>query len=263
MNKTSVVLTAALLMGAISAHAADTVTGEQPPVAADNPIGSFSWGGYYVGVNLGYGFGGDGEINSIGQLGPNIANIETGARPGSVDLDRDGVLGGIQTGYNWQSGAFVYGVEADFSFADLKDSGDFVTPQINTGLAQSNVFNSEIDYLGTVRGRLGFALDRTLIYGTGGLAFGETTSSVDMFAPTGVKQFTGENSDTQFGYAVGVGVEHAITERLTLKTEYLYYDLGDETVNVQAIPGTGVAGGYDSTFNNDGHLIRIGLNYKF
>lgn len=223
----------------------------------------FNWTGFYIGGNVGYGFGGDGDVTSRGQLGPNIANIATGARPGSIELDRNGLLGGAQIGYNWQIGSLVYGVEGDISLTDLKDKRDFVTSQINTGLAQSNVFSSELEYFGTVRGRAGFALDRTLIYGTGGLAFGKVNSSVSMFDPSGVKQFTDESSDTKVGYAVGAGVEHAVTNNITFKTEYLYYDLGKDRLNVSAIPGTGVAGGYDSTFRNDGHLVRVGLNYKF
>ncbi|AXA43262.1 outer membrane protein [Rhizobium leguminosarum] len=260
MRYKTVSLTLAVIVAASSlAIAADPFEAAPAPEAPD----TFSWSGFYVGVNAGYGFGADGNISSEGQLGPNIANIATGARPGSVDLDRNGILGGGQIGYNWQAGSFVYGLEADISFTDLDDDRNIVTPQINTGLAQGNVFRSELDYLGTVRGRLGYALDRTLFYGTAGLAYGRSTMSVDMFAPNGVRQFTGEKTGTNVGYAVGAGVEYAVTSKISLKSEYLYYDLGEEKLNVQAIPGTGVAGGYDSKFNNDGHLFRVGLNYAF
>lgn len=236
---------------------------EAAPTPANEVPETFSWSGFYIGANLGYGFGGDGNISSEGQLGPNIANIATGARPGSVDLDRNGILGGGQIGYNWQAGSFVYGLEADISFTSIDDDQNAVTPQINTGLAQGNVFRSELDYLGTVRARLGYALDRTLFYGTAGVAYGRSKMSVDMFAPNGVLQFTDEERKTNIGYAVGAGVEYAVTSKISLKSEYLYYDLGDDELNVQAIPGTGVAGGYDSEFNNDGHLFRVGLNYRF
>ncbi|MBY3252666.1 porin family protein [Rhizobium laguerreae] len=260
MRYKTVSLTLAVILAASSlAIAADPFEAAPAPEAPD----TFSWSSFYVGVNAGYGFGGDGDISSGGQLGPNIANMATGARPRSVDLDRNGILGGGQIGYNWQAGSLVYGLEADISFTEIDDDRNIVTPQINTGLAQGNVFRSEFDYLGTVRGRLGFALDRTLFYGTAGLAYGRSTMSVDMFAPNGVRQFTGEKTETNVGYAVGAGVEYAVTSKISLKSEYLYYDLGEEELNVQAIPGTGVAGGYDSKFNNDGHLFRVGLNYKF
>ncbi len=262
MHKNTLTLTLGFIMSAFSVvNAADLL--EAAPAPSVEAPETFSWSGFYVGANLGYGFGGDGNISSVGQLGPNIANIATGARPGSVDLDRNGVLGGGQIGYNWQTGALVYGLEADFAFTNIDDNRDIVTPQINTGLAQGNQFSSELDYLGTVRGRLGYAFDRTLFYGTAGLAYGKSTMSVDMFAPNGVRQFTGEKTGTDVGYAVGAGVEYAITNKISLKSEYLYYDLGEEKLNVQAIQGTGVAGGYDSKFNNDGHLFRVGLNYRF
>ncbi len=254
-------LTAALLIGAAPVYAADLTPSTPAPV--DDTMVPFSWSGFYIGANAGYGFGDNSDVSSTGKPGPNIANIATGARPGSVDLDRNGFVGGGQIGYNWQMGSFVYGLEADFSGTDLKDSRDIVTGQINTGLAQRNTIGSQIDYLGTVRGRLGYAFDRTLIYGTGGLAYGKTTSSFDMFAPNGVKQFTDKQSDTKVGYAIGAGVEYAVTNNISFKTEYLYYDLGKSKLNVDAIPGTGVAGGYNSTFRNNGQLLRVGLNYKF
>ncbi|MEI4484517.1 MULTISPECIES: outer membrane protein [unclassified Phyllobacterium] len=260
MIKTVFALASLATVAGLPAQAADLGSPDYPAQVESTP---FNWSGFYAGVNAGYAFGGDGDVNSSGQLGPNIANIATGARPGSIELDRNGFIGGAQIGYNWQTGRYVYGLEADISFADVNDTGNFVTPQINTGLAQGNVFKSELDYLGTVRARAGYAFDRTLVYGTGGLAFGRTTQSVDMFAPTGVKQFTDEKEETKFGYAVGAGAEYAITQHLTFKTEYLYYDLGSESLDVSAIAGTGVVGGYNSKFENDGHILRVGINYKF
>lgn len=247
------------MIGAAPVYAADLTRSALAPVDTMVPL---SWTGFYIGANAGYGFGANGNVSTTGQLGPNIANIATGARPGSVDLDRDGFVGGGQMGYNWQMGSVVYGLEADFSGTDLEDRRDIVTGQINTGLAQRNTISSKIDYLGTLRGRTGYAFDRTLIYGTGGLAYGNTTSSFEMFAPNGVKQFTDKQRDTKVGYAIGAGVEYAVTNNISFKTEYLYYDLGMRKLNVQNIPGTGVAGGYDSTFRNNGQLLRVGLNYK-
>lgn len=262
MCKTTIGQTLAFIVGlASAANAADF--SEADPAFPNEAPAAFSWSGFYVGGNFGYGFSGDGAISSEGQLGPNIANIATGARPGLVDLDRGGALAGAQVGYNWQSGSLVYGIEADLSFAHVTDTQNAVTPQINTGLAQDNVFRSELDYLGTVRARLGYTFDRTLLYGTAGLAYGRNKMSVDMAAPNGVRQFTDEKHETSVGYAIGAGVEYAVTSKISLKSEYLYYDLGKETLNVQAIPGTGVAGGYNSEFDNDGHLFRVGLNYKF
>lgn len=262
MKKIVIAAASVCLLGNAPVYSADLVDTTQVPYMNEG-FAPFSWTGFYFGASSGYGIGGDSNVNSKGQLGANIANIATGARPGSVDLQRNGFMGAAQVGYNWQKGSIVYGLEADIAFTNIDDKRDFVTPQIATGLAQSNIVKSELEYLGTVRGRLGYASDRTLLYGTAGLAYGGTRASFDMFAPSGVRQFTDSASDAKFGYAVGAGVEYAVTDHFTLKTEYLYYRLEKEKLNVSAIAGTGVAGGYDSSFRNDAHLLRVGLNYKF
>lgn len=261
MNKLALGLGVALLTAAAPVYAADLPSRKAAP--AYPALTAFSWTGLYAGLHVGYGFGGEQNVSTVGQLGPNIANIATGARPGSVDLDRNGFIGGAQIGYNWQIGSIVYGLETDISYTDLKDIRAIVTPQINTGLAQSNLLNTELKYLGTARARLGYAFDRTLVYATGGLAYGEVENSFDMLAPTGIRQFAGTKSDTKFGYTVGAGIEYAITNTISFKAEYLYYDLGKTKINVAAIPGTGVAGGYTATFRGDGHIVRTGVNYKF
>ena len=80
----------------------------------------------------------------------------------------------------------------------------------------------------------------------------------------GQLQFAGNNRRTETGYTVGAGIEHAFGSNWTVKAEYLYYDFRDETVNVAVIPGSGGGGtGYNSRFENDGHIVRAGLNYKF
>ncbi len=133
-----------------------------------------------------------------------------------------------------------------------------------TGLPLNNNFRSDIDFLGTVRGRLGVTYDRALFYATGGLAYGDTKHSVTMFGPTGNVQFAGDRSETKVGYAVGAGLEYALYRNLSVKAEYLYYNLGRDTVNVAVIPGSGGAGtGYNSHFQDSGNLVRVGLNYKF
>ena len=117
-----------------------------------------------------------------------------------------------------------------------------------------------------MRARLGYAFDRTLVYATGGLAYGEMKSSANFFGPLpgNALQFTGTKNNTAFGYTIGAGVEYAFTNNITAKGEYLYYDLGKSTANVAVIPGSGGGGtGYNSRFKNGGHLVRVGLNYKF
>jgi outer membrane immunogenic protein len=263
MNKLTMIAVA-LLGGTTLASAADLgrMPAKAPPIA---PPPAWSWTGFYIGAHAGYGFSGDNSIDTTGQAPPNVANILGGARPGSVSLDRDGFVGGGQIGYNWQFAPnWLLGIEADISYTDFRNSATVITLPLAGPGTLANTFSSRMDYLGTVRGRLGYVFDRTLIYATGGLAYGDVRNSVDFFGPAGQVQFTGSSSSLETGYTVGGGIEHAFLPNWTVKGEYLYYDLGKSTVNVAVVPGSGGGGtGYNSTFKNDGHIGRIGLNYKF
>lgn len=129
--------------------------------------------------------------------------------------DLDGFLGGVQIGYNWQfSPNIVFGIEADISGTDING-----TP---------GGFPVHVDYLGTARARLGYTWDRTMIYGTGGIAF----------ARAGSLGF----HDTDTGYALGAGLEWAYSNSWTLKAEYMYHDHGA---------------------NFDASTVKLGANYRF
>jgi outer membrane immunogenic protein len=225
---------------------------------------AFSWTGLYAGLHAGYGFSGSDNIETTGQAAANVGTVASGARPGSVNLERRGFLGGGQAGYNWQMNGIVFGIEADISKTDLEETTRVAT---NVGGVRNNDFRSRLDYLGTVRGRVGVALDNSLFFFTAGLAYGDVENSANFFGTAGsggVRQFTGSSSGVETGYAVGGGVEHAFAAHWTFKAEYLYYDLGSNTVGVNLIPGSGGVGtGYNSRFDNDGHIVRAGLNHKF
>lgn len=228
---------------------------------------AYNWSGFYIGVHAGYTFGNDDDIGTTGQAAGNILNVAGGARPGQVRLDRDGFIGGGQIGYNWQAGSnWVWGLEADISYTDVRESRNIVTAPLPPGVgALNNTFTSNLDYFGTVRGRLGYAWDRTMVYVTGGLAYGRVENTAAFFglAPASPLQFAGTNRSTEVGYTVGGGIEHAFSPSWSVKAEYLYYDLGSNTVNVALVPGGGGGGtGYNSRFENDGHIVRAGLNFK-
>jgi outer membrane immunogenic protein len=262
MNRLTII-TVALLAGTTLASAADMRMPAKAPPIAPPPI--WSWTGFYIGAHAGYGFGADDNVETTGQAPGNIANVLGGARPGSVSLDRNGFIGGGQIGYNWQFAPnWLFGIEADISYTDFQESVTVTTfPLVGPGTL-ANTFESRVDWLGTVRGRLGYVFDRTLIYATGGLAYGDVRNSVDFFGPAGQLQFTGSTSNIETGFTVGGGIEHAFAPNWTVKGEYLYYDLGSNTVNVAVIPGSGGGGtGYNTTFENNGHIGRVGLNYKF
>ncbi|TPJ46733.1 porin family protein [Mesorhizobium sp. B2-7-1] len=212
-----ILLATALVLATGTAYAADVL--QEAPVAA-----SYDWTGAYIGVNAGGGFG-------TFKLSP------SGGGPGSIDLSASGFLGGIQAGYNWQAGQFVYGVEADFQGADIKGDLSISGPFLET----------KIDWFGTLRARIGYTpVDRFLVYGTGGLAYGHEKISAPGL----------DLSKTKVGWTVGAGAEYAITNNWSLKSEYLYTDLGKATFN----PG---GGGVGVDVKVPFHTVRVGLNYKF
>lgn len=232
------------------------------PVAYLPPPPVFTWTGFYLGLNAGYGWN-NRDVTTAGVFAGNIANVAAARRPGSINLDSNGFVGGGQAGFNYQTGMFVVGVEADLMYSDVKGRASYLS-----AAGDLSDFRYELDYLGTVRGRLGVAFDRVLVYGTGGLAWGKAHYNADFYSNAAGQPlaFQGGQSHTRTGYAVGAGVEYAIpmggTSAVTLRGEYLYADLGKRLVNVSAVPPAG-AGAYTTGFQNRMHLLRAGVNYKF
>jgi outer membrane immunogenic protein len=149
---------------------------------------------------------------------------------GDLSRDNSGFVGGGQIGYNYQIGQWVIGIEADLQFADLNKSntGDVVTlipavgnPGIPGFVGARNANFGGIDWFGTVRGRLGYAIDRLLVYGTGGFAFG----GADNNNSDGFDGFRDRGDSTRTGFAAGGGIEYAFTPNLTGKIEGLYVNL--------------------------------------
>jgi outer membrane immunogenic protein len=167
--------------------AADLPSRRAPaPIIAAVPV--FTWTGFYVGVNAGYGWNANDSI-TVG-----------GVR---FDLDDEGgFVGGAQAGYNYQIGSFVVGLEGDIQYADF--GGDDRFDFDRDGIADDDFNNS--DWFGTVRARAGVAFDRALIYATGGFAF----------------------ADDATGWTVGGGLEYAFTNNLSAKVEGLYVNLDQD-----------------------------------
>ena len=229
-----VLLAAALIASTTSiALAADPVLEEPVPVAVDE---GFSWTGPYIGAHIGYGFGETDADLTLG--GVPIAGTEE-------DYDIDGLFGGVQAGYNYQINQLVLGVETDFSLADINGDSD----GFGGAGAAASFFDTNVDWFGTVRGRVGFAVDRTMIYGTGGFAYGRVENTFT--SPAAIVS----EDDTQTGWTAGAGVEHAFTDNLTAKIEYLFVDLNDESLSV----GPGLSADFDNSF----HTVKLGFNYKF
>jgi outer membrane immunogenic protein len=234
--KTSVF--AGISLGAVAlaggAQAADLAY--KAPVAAPVP---FSWTGFYLGANVG-GASARSTISDTSDF-PWFGN--------PVDANKTGVIGGLQAGINWQINSLVLGVEGDISFASVNRSVDFTTLFTTPGLYSSNLKN-----LGTVRGRIGLAFDRLLVYGTGGAAFANIDNAFrDLDADFGASP-----SSRVTGWVAGGGVEYAITDHWTARAEYLHADFGERTARVN----TGGAD-YAFAFKNTIDIGRAGINYKF
>jgi outer membrane immunogenic protein len=248
-----------LALGA-PATAADMAARPYTKAPAMVPTQIYNWTGFYIGGNAGYHFGDRTDIVTTGQAAANIGTVAAGLRNPLVNQNRDGFIGGVQMGYNWQASPnWVFGLEADIQYVDVNRTlNAFGT----SGLA--NNFSSRIDYLGTARARLGYTWGATMLYATGGLAYAGVNNSASFFNGAGALAFFGEDRTIRTGYTVGGGIEHMFTPNWSIKGEYLYYDLGRSNLNVALVaPGLGVGTGYNTSIRNDGHIARVGLNYKF
>lgn len=205
---------------------------------------AFTWAGLYVGLNAGIGWSDSRDVVVTGPTAASSGILTGGGGDGAF-------VGGAQIGYNWQSGAIVYGLEADIQYVDAGGSVAWGPYTWWTG------GDDDGGYFGTVRVRLGYAIDRTLIYLTGGLAYGGLNSN----------PLTGNNT-SNVGWTIGGGVEYAFTNNWTIKLEGLYVDLSEgrkSRVFVNPAGGALPAGTYTATTDGGGGagIVRVGLNYKF
>lgn len=255
MNKSlNAVVLLAVLTGT-PALAADMALKAPPP-----PAPAYNWTGFYMGLNLGYSFGNERTNWTV-----------AGVPVGTTSAKMDGILGGGQAGYNWQSGSWVLGIEAD-----IQGTGERGTSTISRSVTTDPCFpvavcpvtttaalsnQEKLSWFGTVRGRLGVTpTDRALIYATGGLAYGEvqTIGSETVAGAT----VAGSTNTTHAGWTVGGGVEWALwgSNNWTAKAEYLYVDLGTVNNTFAGIaPFTPISTSAHITDN----VVRAGINYRF
>jgi outer membrane immunogenic protein len=217
--------TAVLLVVTLAtAQGADMPAHLPPKAPVVAPVPYFSWTGFYLGFNGGGGWGRSSHADTnFGLVTPNF------------DLS-GGLLGGT-AGYNYQAGNAVLGLEGDLDWAKISGTTTTFVPGVN--------YSSYLQWLGTVRGRVGLAFDRFLPYVTGGLAVGNVKGTISGPGTA----LSGTSTDA--GWTVGAGLEYGITPSLSVKAEYLYLDLAAAT----PVPG--------DTVDIKSHVVRGGLNWRF
>ncbi|RWO81048.1 MAG: porin family protein [Mesorhizobium sp.] len=263
--KIHLLTTALFFVAVFPAIAADDVSAEI--VVVDS---AHDWSGVYVGAQAGYyrGINSNVDVSICDEpgcgLGVLIANSALTERNWVADSNPSGFMGGGQIGYNFQSGTFVIGGELDFQVGSGGATDTTCIGVLGCDLPVTATTSSELEWLGTARGRVGAVFDRTMIYATGGLAFGRVRNHLDVTFAEAPLIFSNEESSTRVGWTVGGGAEYALTDKLSLKGEYLYYNLADTTMTTLSY-GVGNPQERIGTYNfsNDGQLVRVGLNYRF
>jgi outer membrane immunogenic protein len=191
-------------------------------------VAYYNWTGFYLGINAGYGWGSSTwDFAGLIPVGP-------------ISTSPKGWMIGLTLGYNYQVGSFVFGLEGDVDWSNVK------------GSSACGAFSCETsnEWLTTFRGRLGYAIDRFLPYVTGGLAYGQVkASSTDPLFPG--------TTSRQLGWTAGVGLEYAFLGNWTAKIEYLYVDLGRFDCGLSC----SIVAPDNVTFRE--HMVRAGINYKF
>jgi outer membrane immunogenic protein len=270
MSKRAVFFAMAVAAWPVMAAAADLPQRDFPSVPMAAPV--FTWAGFYFGTQTAA-ISLDGKFRTSGNAAGTVSDIAANRRPASLSNDASNLASGAQVGFNAQFGSVVVGVEGDLAFPDVSPRATFFSP-----LNDPSAFRQDLDWFGTVRGRAGIAFDQVLVYASGGVAFGDVTNSVAFLRNTDLAfQYAGRSSDWAVGYTVGGGIEVLLPPSLgkfsllgqligansvTIKAEYLYFDLGDKNVLVNAVPGFGV-NSFTTNVETKGHIGRIGFNYRF
>jgi outer membrane immunogenic protein len=281
-----------------AAMAADLTRPPPPPVYVP-PVPPPLWNGFYIGLNAGGTWSSSNNINTIAfpgpcdpasglgcSLSPNYSTLSAIGATFSVPVSTSGFIGGGQLGYNYQfANNWVVGIEADIQgiAGSHKSASVFTTvPSPNfpaQPLLSVDTASRSIDYLGTLRGRIGFLATPTfLLYGTGGLAYGgvRLNTSIVQSGPglvfLGVPSSFGSASTTRVGWTAGGGVEWMFLPNWSLKVEYLYYDIGNLTNTPSPIVGLNGVAPVGSVFMTsfprtttrfNGNIVRAGINYHF
>lgn len=221
------------------------------PAAAGEVPSVYDWSGFYIGVHAGYGTGSNDVRTTL--LDPSGVPFLPSA---NNSFDFEGALGGVQGGFNVQMNQFVLGIEGEYSALDV--DGDF---NYDTTRPEA-IAGGSLEAIAAIKARAGFAFDRTMIFGTIGYAVGWNEGFANNVWDAAPADDVATGDDTVDGYVVGVGVEHAFTDNISLKGEYNYYRFGrgDFDMHSSAYPAGVVLRAEPEL---DLNVFKIGLNYNF
>lgn len=254
----------ATLFGIESARAADMEPKAAPVYKAPAMTPAYSWTGFYVGGTAG---------GAWGSFDPTTSTVFTStgffdptsppaiAAVGAQRIKPAGVTGGIEAGYNWQTGPVVFGLEADFGYFGLRGnaSGTGVYPCCapNTFTVSSS---AKTDWLFTARPRIGIANNNWLFYVTGGAAVTDLHGNFTFTDTFGATE-SGSISSTRVGWTAGAGVEAGLWDHWTLKAEYLFVDFG--TVSITSTNLNVGDNPFTHSVSLKANIARVGVNYRF
>jgi outer membrane immunogenic protein len=255
--KKYVVAGASLLAGVVSATS--LMAADMPLKAAAYkapPPEIFNWTGFYIGVHGGGGWGSS-DAATVPQGVPGLGAVT--AAP--VTTNSSGGLAGGQIGYNYQTGMWVWGAEAQASWANLTGSSACSVAAGGVVISTACLGSAKVDALGTVAGRLGIAFDRVLFYGKGGGAWTSDSYQTVLTAPlAGFNGTVFNASDTRWGWMVGVGAEYAFTPNWSAKLEYNYMDLGTQRLHFTSVTTALTS---DVDIRQRVNVVKAGINYRF
>jgi outer membrane immunogenic protein len=230
-----------------------------------------NWGGYYIGVNAGYGIG---ISNWSDPNNPGNSLIGGTTPPGTTtgDFNVSGALAGVTVGLNYQVNAIVFGIESDVDWSGMNGSttpaNGFCNLPVSAAAVGANC-QTKLNWLGTARLRAGYATDRLFAYATAGAAFSNLQTGLTGLGLAGSPPATGLLlGNLTFGWTAGAGIEFVLLEGWSAKAEYLFVNLGHVSCNVQTNCGIDSATFSGFTPANDevsfkANIVRFGVNYKF
>jgi outer membrane immunogenic protein len=248
MRRSLLLAAACAIISVQAASAADMPT--KAPAYA--PVAMYNWTGFYLGGEIGGGWSSSQVTNVVGTAAFPAGFVSNG-------INGSGVLGGGYAGFNYQINQIVLGIDGDYSWTGLKGSETSIGP---TGFT-SNV-TSKTNWLATVTGRLGYAVNNWLFFGKAGWAWAGTSGTSSTFNVGGINVSNGTSSSTKDGWTIGTGVEWGIARNLSAKLEYDYVKFDTDNFNnvETSVPG-GVVTSLARSATSSLNIVKLGLAYRF